>query len=401
MLPPPLSLTALCLLGIVCSFVFWLLGFSCTALFFHRRRPPPSDRFRPPISVLKPMRGLDDDLEENLRALCEQDYPAYQILFGVEDESEPSVPILRKIIAEFPEKDIALVICGEIGGANRKVNNLRSMLPRAKHDVLVICDSDILVGDDYLQRIVAPLADETVGLVCCPYRWKAPRTVPAAIEALTFCTEFVPSILLVERFGRLDFALGATMVVRRRCLVEIGGFDAIRDHLADDYMLGKLVRAHGHKLVLSDYLVDLIHHETSCLRMMQHQVRLARTYRVCRPLGYFFSVLTHGTTWATLFLLSAGFSPLGWTVWAGVVTARLAYTFALLLSYLPDLKTSAYVWLMPLRDWLGTLWWVLAFTGNRLCWRGREFTLTSDGKLRPVAQSPLADDVRPATVKPS
>lgn len=387
-------LQGLCILGIAISLTFWIVSLLCTIAFF-RRRSEPSESFRPPVSILKPMRGLDDDLEPNLREFCAQDYPVYQILFGVEQETDPCVPILRKIIGEFPDQDIALIICGENGGANRKVNNLRSLLPRAKHDLIVIADSDIRVGDDYLQRVVAPLADEKVGLVCCPYRWKGPRTVPAAIEALSFCTEFIPSVLLLERLEGLKFALGATMVVRRRCLDEIGGFAAIQDYLADDYLLGLRVYERGHKLVLCRYVVDLIHHETDWHQMMRHQLRLARTNRVCRPIGYFFSVLTHGMTWATLFLMLSGFTPLSWAVWSMTLAIRWAGAFTLLLTHFPDLLTTAYAWALPLRDWLGTLWWLLAYTGRRVRWRGHTLTLTRDGRLRPL----LAAEPRPATVQ--
>lgn len=389
-------LTLLCFVGIACSVIYWLASLACTIAFF-RRRPTSPMPFTPSVSVLKPMRGLDDDLEENLRAFCEQDYPTYQILFGVESADEPCVPIIRKVIAEFPDKDIELLICGRNGGANRKVNNLRSILARAKHDVLVLADSDIRVGSDYLERIVAPLADERVGLVCCPYRWKSPRTLPAAIEALTFCVEFVPSVLLDERMEGLKFALGATIAVRRRCVQEIGGFEAIQDFLADDFKLGKSIHDRGHKLVLSDYVVDLIHHDASWHRMMQHQTRLVRTYRVCRPIGFFFSILTHGTTWATLFLLLTHFSPIGWSVCWAVLGLRFVTSAIYLLNYFPDLLTTGYLWLLPLRDWLGTVWWLAAYTGNRVRWRGSYFTLTPDGKLHPIPESSLA--VEPGTVR--
>ena len=388
-------LESICLLGILCSAIYWLASLACTVAFFHRC-PPPRAPFQPPVSILKPMRGLDDDLEENLRAFCDQDYPDYQILFGVEGADDPCAPVLRRIIAEFPDKDIELLVCGANHGANRKINNLRAMLPKARHAVLVLADSDIRVCSDYLERIVAPLADETVGLVCSPYRWKAPRTLPAAIEALTFCAEFIPSVLLVERFEGMKFALGATIAVRRRCLDEVGGFDRIHDYLADDYMLGKLIRERGHKLVLSDYVVDLIHHHTSWKRMMEHQVRLVRTYRVCRPTGFFFSIFSHGTTWATILLLLSHFSPLAWSVWCVVVGMRVVTSAIYLLNYFPDLLTTGYLWLLPVRDWLASVWWLAAYTGNRVRWRGAYFTLTSDGKLHSIPES-LA--VPPETVK--
>ena len=330
------------------------------------------------------MRGLDDNLEGNLRSFCEQNYPTYQILFGVENERDPSVPIIRKVLADFPGKPFELVICGEHDGMNRKINNLRAMLPKASYQTLVLADSDVYVQPDYLESIVEPLWDEKVGLVCCPYYWRAPRNVPAALEALTFRAEFIPSVLLIERLQGLRFALGATMVLRRSCLDEIGGFEAIQDYLADDYMLGMLLRQHGHKIVLSHYGVDLFHYEIGWTRLMLHQIRLVRTYRVCRPIGFFFSLFTHGTTWATLFLVLQGGSIVAWLTWFAMLLARLSTTLIPLVYGRRDRRTVCFLWLLPIRDLLASFWWLLAYTSNRVRWRGRVFALTRDGKLRNV-----------------
>ncbi len=376
-------LKAFCLFAVLCSAAYWGLCLGCTAAFFRRarRRDDVRNGFSPPVSILKPMRGLDTDLEGNLRAFAALDYPRYQIVFGVEDEGDPCVPVIRRFLAEFPDRDMTLVVCGGRGGANRKINNLRIMAPQARHDLLVLCDSDVRVGPDFLRCIVAPLADEGVGLVCCPYLWKSPNGLPAAIEVLTFCVEFIPSVLLVERMAGLDFALGATVVVRRRCLEEIGGFAAIQDYLADDYWLGKLIHQKGHQLVLSDHVVSLIHEEPRWSATWLHQLRLVRTYRACRPFGFFASVLTHGTTWASVFLgLTLG-SALGWTVWLAVLGLRFGTALVLQVNYFPDKITAGFLWLLPFRDGLASVWWLLAWTGNRVTWRGRSFSLTRDGKL--------------------
>ncbi len=379
-------LKAFCLFAVLCSAAYWTVSLGCTIAFFRRARRRGAGRavFSPPVSILKPMRGLDADLEENLRAFAALDYPRFQIVFGVEDEDDPCVPVIRRFLGEFPDRDMTLVVCGPHGGANRKVNNLRVMMPHARHDLIALFDSDVRVGVEGLHRIVEPLADETVGLVCCPYLWKSPRSLPAAIEVLTFCVEFIPSVLLVERTAGLDFALGATVVVRRRCLEEIGGFATIQDYLADDYWLGKLIRQRGHKLALSDYVVSLIHEEPSWAGMWLHQLRLVRTYRACRPLGFFASVVTHGTSWASVFLCLTRGSPLGWAVWLAVLGLRFGAALALQLKYFPDGMTTGFLWLLPFRDWFASAWWLLAYTGNRVTWRGRSFSLTRDGKLEAV-----------------
>jgi len=221
----------------------------------------------------------------------------------------------------------------------------------------------------------------------------------AALEALASCTEFIPSVLLVERFGGLKFALGATMAVRRECIDGIGGLEAIQDYLADDYQLGHRIHELGFQLVMSDYRVDLIHHRTPWQKMVQREIRLARTYRVCRPFGFFLSILTHGMTWATLFLWSSNCSVVGWDVWLGTLCLRLACALVLLLSCFPDYMTIVFLWLLPIRDWLASIWWLLAYTGNKVTWRGNTYALKPDGKLKPIPYSSLAVAVKAAKLE--
>jgi len=372
-----------CAVAVGCSAVYWVATLACTLSFF-RRKSAVGAPFSPPVSVLKPLCGYDEDLEENLRALCRQDYPCFQIVFGVEDECDSCVPVVRKIIAEYPEKDLQLIFCGASQSANRKVHNLRILLASARHEILVLADSDVSIGSDCLRQIVAPLAEEKVGLVCCPYRWKAPETIAAALEALTACAEFIPSVLLVERFGGLKFALGATIVVRRQCIDGIGGLEVIQDYLADDYQLGARIHRLGFRLAMSSYVVQLTHHRTPWKRMMQREIRLARTYRVCSPVGFLASVLTHGVTWATLLLWCMHGSPLGWGLWLGTLFVRLTAARVLLSSCFPDEMTNGYLWLLPFRDGLASIWWLMAFSGNKITWRGHTFVLKSDGTLRTV-----------------
>lgn len=331
-----------------------------------------------------PLRGLEDGLEENLRALAALDYPGYQVVFGVEEEGDPCVPVIRRFLDGFPDKDMALVVCDPQGGANPKIRNLRFMLPYARHELLALLDSDVRVDPEALRRIVGPLAEEEVGLVCCPYLCKRSRGFPAAIEMLTCWAEFIPSVMLVEQTAGLSFALGATVVVRRRCLEEIGGFAAIQDYLADDYWLGNLVCQRGHQLVLSDYVSALIHGRPRWGAVWLRQVRMVRTYRACRPVGFFASVLTHGTTWATVLLCLTWGSSLGWAVWFAVIGLRLGMALVLHVGCFPGRPGAASLWLLPFRDCLASVWWLLAWTGNRVTWRGRLFLLTRDGKLEAV-----------------
>ena len=375
------------------SVAFYFISAWCLAAFFIRERQkgvvdkasagsPP--RHFPPLTVLKPLMGADGDTYPNLKSFVAQDYPAFQVIFGVADPADPAVGVAEALIAEYPALDLRLVT-GGVSCPNRKVCNLANMSEHARYDILVIADSDMRVGPGYLRAVAAGFEDPAVGLVTCPYRGAHPENIGAALEALTINMDFLPSVAVAERLEGISFALGATMAVRKDALSRIGGFDALAGYLADDYQLGNKVGKAGFGLKLSGYLIDSVGRRETVGGFFSHQLRWGRTYRVCRPGGYFLSVLTKGTAFSVMFLAASGFSTLGW----GVVAANLALRFGLALFtealYVRGPGVIGYIWLLPARDIIGFIVWLLSFTGSTVKWKDESYLIGKDGRMTRIS----------------
>src|SRR5262249_4755765 len=268
---------------------------------FLRRAVRPAGDYRPPVTVLKPLKGPGFELAANLETFCRQDYPDYQIVFGVEDATDPAADVVRSLPRRFPERDIALSV-GLEDGANRKVASLVHMMREARHDVLVLSDADIRVRPDYLRTLVAPLIDPAVGLTTCLYRGRATLGAPSILESLFINTDFTPMVIAAQLLEPFEYAFGASIAVRRRVLDQIGGFPALADYLADDYELGNRVAKAGHRLVLLPHVVDTILDSRTMDDVWRHQVRWARTYRVCRPLSWFLTIVVQASLWGCVSL---------------------------------------------------------------------------------------------------
>ena len=379
----------LTLLSIV-SICYYFTCIVAARRFFSR----PSDARRsplPPVSIMIPLYGKDFEAYENYVSFCRQDYSDYQIVFGVNNQRDSSIPVIRKLIADFPDKDITLVIDAGVIGQNPKVNNLNNMLKMAKHDVLVLVDSDIRVAADYLARVVSELANERVGLVTCLYRAGKAPNFAAKLEAVGITGEFAPGVLVAWLIEGLSFALGATIVTTRKHLQAIGGFGAIADYLADDFMLGNLMSQAGYEVRLSSYVVEIVLPPTTLMSMIKHQVRWARGIRACRPWGYLGSIVTHGTVLALLLVLASQGSTLSLSLLAMTLGAQMAMTRSVAIARMGDNLLRRHFWLAPVRDLLGFLFWCLGQTGKNVEWRGRTFKLVDNGKMvadrgdRPVA----------------
>jgi ceramide glucosyltransferase len=365
------------------------IGYYVTCILAAQRffsRPPVSRRPEPsPASIMIPLCGKDFEAYENYASFCRQDYPNYQIVFGVNHEADTSIPVIRKLMADFPERDIALVIDAGSIGENPKVNNLNNMLKRAKHGVIVLVDSDIRVAADYLATIVSELSDEGVGLVTCLYRAGEAPNLAAKLEAVGITGEFAPSVFVAWLMEGLSFAFGATIATTKTKLQAIGGFPAIADYLADDFMLGKLISQAGYEIKLSSHIVEIILPPTTLRSMMKHQTRWARGIRACRPWGYFGSIVTHGTPLALLLVLASKASALSLAILTVTLLTRLAVNFTVGNRRLGDKLLQKNLWLTPLRDILGALFWLLGQTGKSVDWRGQTFKLVKDGKIVPLA----------------
>jgi len=333
----------------------------------------------PPVTVLKPLKGLGVELYENLASFCRQNYPSYQIVFGVADPLDPAVAVVQRLRRDFPDRDIVLTV-GSGRGTNRKVANLEHMMPYARHDVLVMSDGDIRVRPDYLRTMVEPLADPEVGLTTCLYRGRGPFGLPSLVESLFINTDFVPNALVAQWVQPFRYAFGASIAVRREALERIGGFASFADYLADDYQLGRRVAEVGYRLVLLPYVVETVLDSVTLRDVWRHQVRWARTYRVCQPVGWFCSVVTHATLWG---LVAALVCPGGRAVLAAAMCARVL-SLAALMRLLGERETTRYLGLVPVKDLVTSAVWLAAFLGRRVVWSGQLLRVGRDGRIVPV-----------------
>lgn len=373
------------ILALLClgAIAYYLAGLAAARRFFAR---PPVRRLSqlPPVSILIPLAGKDFEAYDNYVSFCRQDYPVYQIVFGVNHPDDSSVPVIKQLIADFPGSDITLVIDSGAVGKNPKVNNLQNMLGKARHDVLVLVDSDIRVDANYLATVVSELADEGIGMVTCLYRAGKSPNLAAKIEALGITTEFAPGVLVAWLVEGISFALGATIATTRKNLEAIGGFRAVADYLADDFMLGKLMSRAGFEVRLSSQIVEIVLPPSTFRNMMKHQIRWARGIRACRPWGHLGAIVTHGTTLALLLVLASHGSPMSWAILTAALLGRLAVVWVVALRKLGDGPLSKHLWLLPLRDLLGFVFWTLGQVGKKVEWRGKSFKLVKGGKMTEI-----------------
>ncbi|NDJ24835.1 glycosyltransferase [Nostoc sp. B(2019)] len=375
------------LLLILClsSVLFYCYGIYAAIAFLNYPHPI-TPEFHPPVTILKPICGVDSDAYENLASFCQQDYLEYQIIFAVRDRQDPGIEVVEKIIQQFPDTDIHLVVSDRIIGANLKVSNLANAVTAAKHEILIIADSDIRVGTDYLQRVIQPLKDEGVGVVTCLYRSLAQGWV-TTLEALGTATDFHAGVLVSNQLEGIKFAFGSTIVIRKQVLELIGGFGAIADYLADDFQLGYLPAQAGYKVVLSDYVVDHVLATSTLVDAIQRQIRWARCIRVSRPWGYLGLLFTYGTVTSLLLLITTRGSVLGWTGLMITWLMRLVTGWVVGVKVLNDSVAKKFLWIIPLRDLIHFAIWCYGFVGNTIEWRGQRLKLIEAGKLVAIKEA--------------
>ena len=395
MLPtPPLTpralLEAVAAIGTAGSLFFYFLSALGLASFLNDRRkklnePPLPESNLPPVSILKPLKGVDPEIWESFCSHCEQDYPQFQLIFGVSDPADPAIEVVRKLQAKYPNLPIELIVCDRVLGANIKVSNLVQMLPAARHELLLINDSDIRVPSDYLRKAIAPLRDASVGMATCLYRGAAAPTLGSHLEALGIGTDFVPGVLSARFLEKgLRFGLGSTLAFRRRDLEAIGGFEPLLDYLADDYELGRRIAATGKKVELSAATVTTFLPAYTLRQFFQHQLRWSRTIRDARRWGYAGLLFTFGLPWALATLAAARGAAWAWGLFALTFAARLAVGIVAAAVVLNDRQIFRNVALLPLRDLIAPLVWAAGFTGDRIHWRGEVFGL-KDGRLSRIS----------------
>ncbi len=337
-----------------------------------------------PVTLLKPLCGLEPELYENLRSFCLQDYPIYQVVFGAQDAADPAVAIARQLAREFPALAIEVVIDSSLQGSNRKISNLISMLRHAQHDILIIADSDARVGRDYLRAVSSPLLNRAVGMVTCIYRRIPARNLWSRLGAMYINDWYMPSVLLAWLFGHRNYASGQTMGLRRDTLEAVGGLPALANQLADDYKLGELVRGLGLRIVLSHYIPETVQEERTASALISHEIRWMRTIRALAPAGYRFLFLSF-----TLPLQAAGFALAAAD--AGLVLHLLPLLGTTLIcrlgvSSVPRLAQRRIplgdLCLLPARDLLLCWVWSRALFTSRISWRGSEFEVGVRGVMR-------------------
>jgi len=375
LVPAALSLTSFAL-----TLWQWI---ECRLFPLHRRQPAPAHA--PSITLLKPLKGVDDQTETCLRSWFEQDYPGLvQLLFGVASDTDPAAPIVRRLIEQYPRADARLIVCSQRLGANAKVSQLIQLEPQARHDLLVLSDADVRAPRDLLRQLAPPFTDSRVGLVNSLYRVLAPVTFAARWDAVAVNADFWTGVLQSRRIEPTRFALGAVMAVRRSLVQQIGGFEALANHLADDFELGRRIADLSSTVQLNPVVVDCCHAGESLSAVWKRQLRWARTIRACRPASYGLSILANATLWPMLWFAFAPGAHTG-TATAVCLLARMLTAF----DNERRLRHSAahwpWFWMAPIKDLLAAVHWVLAYAGNVVEWRGERYRIRRGGRIEPLS----------------
>lgn len=379
----PVILAALAVLS--AALVFW--QFAAARRFpLHRRIADPA--FSPPISILKPLKGCDETTADSLGTWFQQEYAGpVQLLFGIAQADDPVGEIVRGLILKYPAADTQLVVCGQSLGANAKVSTLIQLEKLARHDLVLVADADVRVPPDFLANLVVPLARHEVVLVHSFYRLANPVTLAMQWEAIAVNADFWSQVLQSQTLQPIDFAMGAAFLTRRKPLDDIGGFQALAHCLADDYQIGRRIVENGGKTALCPVVVECWDRPMGWREVWKHQLRWARTIRVCRPVPYFFSILSNATLWPLLWLAASLVETKTFcTLLAPIalLIVRVAIARDLQRRFAEGRRPAAPAWLVPIKDLLQFAVWLAAFSGNTIEWRGRRMRLRRNGNLEPV-----------------
>jgi len=362
---------------------YYMVAIFAAIRFFKRERSKPLPNFMPPISVLKPVRGADFGSFENFASFCRQNYGEYEILFCVNEMSDAAVPVIQRVMTEFPRRRIQIISGATQLGTNRKVNNLVLLTKEAQHEFLVQSDGDVRVGPNYLREVVAPFVDPAVGIVSCFYRGIAQPNLGAELEAVGAASDFFGGALVADWMEGVTFALGASVATTKTWLRKIGGYEAFANYLADDYEIGNRVHKAGGKALLSREAVWTMYPAVSFEGFWEHQVRWARTVRLVRPVSFFGLILTHGLPWA---IAAAVAAPNVWISTAyllGYLLLRLVMAWVVGVWGGGDELLRRRLWLVPLRDAIHFVVWLAGFASNRVKWGDAEYTI-ENGKMKEV-----------------
>jgi len=369
----------------IAPLIYYIVAIFAALRFFLRERARRLPAFSPPVSLLKPVRGVDFASYENFRSFCTLNYPGYEILFCVNEMDDPAVPVIRKLQHEFPERRIEIFSGAQQIGTNRKVNNLALLTKNARYEMLVQSDGDVRVGPEYLQEVVAPFSDPAIGVVSCFYRGVAERNFWAEMEAIGAASDFLAGALVANLPGEVTFALGASVATTKAWLSKIGGYEALADLLADDYEIGNRVYKAGGKVLLSREVVWTMYPAQSFEGFWQHQVRWARTVRLVRPASFFGLIFTHGLPLAILGMITAPTAAVGTGILGAYVVLRLLMAWIVGIWGVKDEVLARKLWLVPLRDAIHFAVWLAGYTSNRVTWSGTEFEIRN-GRMKETSR---------------
>ena len=383
MMLPSVVLRVVLLLLAVAPFVYYLLATFAALRFFRRKAAQALPEYCPPVSLLKPVRGVDFASRENFLSFCAQDYPDYEILFAVNDESDPAAPLIKQIMAEFPQRRIRLFTSAENLGANRKVNKLAMLARQARHDVLVLTDGDVRVAPNYLREVIAPLREKKIGAVTSLYRAIAQENLFAKLEAVGAASDFFAGVLMARWKEGIRFALGASIATTKEWLEKMGGFAALADVLADDYELGLRIAQAGGEIVLSREPVWTMYPAQTLLGFCEHQLRWARTVRLCRPLSYLGLLFTQGLAWTVLAALAAPAPWIAGAYLAAYALLRMAMAWTVGVWGVQDEVLRRNLWLVPVRDVIYFVVWLASFGSNHIRWHSVDYTIRN-GRMVPI-----------------
>jgi len=347
---------------------------------------PQSDALHSPaVTILKPLHRGEPDLSRNLETFFAQDYDgAVQIVFGVHDERDPAIAVVQALQAKYPHCDTAIVADAALYGSNAKVSNLINMLPAARHDTLILSDSDIAVGSKWLSQVTAALARPGVGIVTCLYTGEPAKDghrLWSSLAAMSTSYTFLPNAVLGTSLGLAAPCFGSTIALRRETLDEVGGFAAFADQLADDYEMGRAVRSKGYTLAIPAMGVGHTAAENSALELFRHELRWTRTIRLVSPAGHLGSFVTHGFAFALMAAVLLGFNPVSLGILGLALTARLVLKSRI------DGHFGTYAgpyWLMPLRDLLSFAVFLVSLSGETVHWRGTHFAVEPSGAMSQI-----------------
>jgi ceramide glucosyltransferase len=373
--------TVLALL-ILCGSLYNLFALLCVRDFFRPGQCSTAESRYPPVSVLKPIKGIDPGWKDNLRSFIAQDYPEYEVLLGFNDLGEEGTSLAQDIAESFGSK-VRVVVHRTRLGANPKVSNLYALVREARYPLLLISDSDMRVGRDYLKAMTgAYMATGHIGLVTALSKITGADSTGAALEALTTAADFIPSVLVARRLEDITFGLGPSMMLSKEALEEVGGLPAFADYLAEDYQIGNRLWKKGYTNVLSTYLIENVLGRMRIRDYFVHQLRWARTYKACRPKGFFGYGITHIFPFSILFLILHG--PTTAALWTLAAVLALRYSLALAVSTKAAYpkRWLRWLWLLPVKDVFGLGIWLCSFVGSRVFWRGAYYTLLKDGLMR-------------------